>query len=377
VPTVGSWRATGPVILFHPIGVTCLTGEGAKRHNASMKTSVLPLTLAGIVALLGIGNLLQLNSNLQLREKVATLEGRGDAQSGGRAAGTGDVAAGPASGGSGVSEGDPRNSGGTKLARVRPEKQDEGGESFSSLAERYAKSVQDNPAIQKQMLAQFEAQLGDVLEGLYENFELEGEELSHFKGLIAEHWRVQSQVPMQLMSAMGDAEKVQAIKEDLQRSRVATDARIEEFLNDEGDYAYYETYRDQLPDRMEVNQYRDAMDSVGVPLTPDQETRLITAMAEERESSGLGDLNDPLQWDMEEFNEASVTMVMEQMGDFHSRVQVRAGGILEQEQVSALAESQNDIRQQQELGMRFGLQMMEAMQPKGSTEGAAEVGAGN
>lgn len=95
MPTVGSRHAIGTVTLSHPIGLTCLTGEGAERHNASMKTSVLPLTLAGIVALLAIGNLLQLNSNLQLRQKVATLEGRGDAEPGGRAAGTGGVAAGP------------------------------------------------------------------------------------------------------------------------------------------------------------------------------------------------------------------------------------------------------------------------------------------
>ena len=347
-------------------------------HDTSMKTSALPLALTGAVALLAIGNLIQYRANQQLRQEVAALGGGESSELGGGAAGKAEATAGAT--GSGVGSAGAGRSGaeGEKLAgmKIREKSSGEGeGETFSSLAERYAKSVQDNPAIQKQMLAQFEAQLGDVLEGLYDHFELEGEELSHFKGLIAEHWRVQSQVPMQLMSAMGDEEKVQSIKENLQESREATDARIAEFLNDDGDYAYYETYRDQLPDRMEVNQYRDAMDSGGVPLTADQEAQLVTAMSEERESSGLGDLNDPLQWDMEDFNEESIAMVMDQMSDFHSRVQVRAGGILEQEQVSALADSQNDIRQQQELGMRFGLQMMEAMHPKGSAEGAGGAGA--
>ncbi|MGI9240636.1 MAG: hypothetical protein ACR2RV_07535 [Verrucomicrobiales bacterium] len=343
-----------------------------------MKTSFLPLVLIVAVAVLAVGNLIQYRSNQQLRERVSALEGGGAAAPEGGAAGDLGSAAGATGSGAGSAGAGRSGADAEKLAgiKVREKRSGEGeGETFSSLAERYAKSVQDNPAIQKQMLAQFEAQLGDVLEGLYDHFELEGEELSHFKGLIAEHWRVQSQVPMQLMSAMGDAEKVQSIKENLEKSRDETDARIAEFLNDDGDYAYYETYRDQLPDRMEVNQYRDAMDSGGVPLTADQEAQLVTAMAEERESSGLGDLNDPLQWDMEDFNEESVAMVMDQMGDFHSRVQVRAGGILEQEQVSALADSQNDIRQQQELGMRFGLQMMEAMHPKGSAEGAGGEGA--
>ena len=214
------------------------------------------------------------------------------------------------------------------------------------------------------MLAQFEAQLGGVLEGLYDHFELEGDELKHFKGLVAEHWRVQSQVPMQLMSAMGDDEKVAKIKEDLKKSREETDGRIAEFLNDEDDFAYYETYREQIPDRMEVDQYRDAFEAGGQQFSADQEAELIAAMTEERKASGLGVVNDPMQWDMNDFNEETVGVVMGQMSDFHSRVQVRAGSILDQEQISVMSESQKDMRQQQELGMRFGLQMMEAMRPK-------------
>jgi hypothetical protein len=332
-----------------------------------MKPSLTPIALIGLSLILAIANLVQFNGNRRLRERLAVLEAEPVAASGSLAGAAADQrgAKARADGGGTVVAGGGDES---KLAGIKPRKQ-EGGESFSDLAERYAKSVQDNPAMQKQMLAQFEAQLGDVLEGLYEHFELEGEELTHFQGLIAEHWRVQSQVPMQLMSAMGDPEKVDAIKVELEKSRESTDARIQEFLNDDEDFAYFETYRDQLPDRMEVNQYQDAMDSGGIPISSEQEAQLIAAMAEERKASGLGDVNDPMQWDMEEFNEGSITEVMGMMGDFHSRVQVRAGGILDQGQVAALAESQNDIRQQQELGMRFGLQMMEAMRPGAKAEG--------
>ena len=158
---------------------------GSGMHDGSMKTSALPLVLTGAVALLAIGNLIQYRTNQQLRQEVAALGGSGPSDSGGGTTGKAETTAGSTGGGSGSGGAGRSDTEGEKLAgmKIREKSSGEGErETFSSLAERYAKSVQDNPAIQKQMLAQFEAQLGDVLEGLYDHFELEGEELSHFKG---------------------------------------------------------------------------------------------------------------------------------------------------------------------------------------------------
>ncbi|NIP93078.1 MAG: hypothetical protein GWO24_06320, partial [Akkermansiaceae bacterium] len=48
--------------------------------------------------------------------------------------------------------------------------------------------------MKKQMLAQMEAQLGPALAELFDHLELEGEELTHLKSLMAEPWMAQQQV---------------------------------------------------------------------------------------------------------------------------------------------------------------------------------------
>ncbi|NIP95479.1 MAG: hypothetical protein GWO24_19360, partial [Akkermansiaceae bacterium] len=76
--------------------------------------------------------------------------------------------------------------------------------------------------------------------------------------------------------------------------------------------------------------------------------------------SELGDISDPAGWDFDNFDEETVSEVMGKMSDFHQRVQVRAGTILDEQQIQVLSASQEQQRSVQSMGMRMGLEFMKS-----------------
>lgn len=238
-----------------------------------------------------------------------------------------------------------------------PENPSPPSEGFNKIASQWAKMM-ESPAMKKQMLAQMEGQIGPALADLYAHLGLEGEDLTHFKGILAEKWLAQQQIGMKMMSAVGDPEKNAAIKEELKKASESTEENVREFLNDEEDYAFFQAYQKQLPDRMELDQFSSALSTEGLTLSDEQKNQLLVAMGEERAASELGDVTDPQGWDFDNFNDGTIVDVMARMSDFHQRVQVRSGPILDDTQREVLATTQEQQRTMQEMGMKMGLEFM-------------------
>lgn len=329
-----------------------------------MNRPTLVIFISAVAALAAL-NVYQFVDRQALRDKLSRSEAEGAADStGGAPAVTG---AGRGAGSSASARRPSAKSGSTR--RVASSGGGEEGASgkeagLNDVAKQWAKML-DSPVVQKQMAAQMEAQLGPALAALYQQLGLEGEDLSHFKGLLAEQWMAQQQVGMKLMTAVGDPDKTAEIKTELKEAREEVEGRIREFLNDDQDFEVFQDYQKQLPDRIELEQYNASFEAEGVALTDDQQARLLEAMSEERVASELGDLNDPQGWDFANFNEDTITEVVATMADFHERVRVRAGGYLDNRQLEVLATSQEQSRDLQEMNMTMGLQFVKTALEQG------------
>lgn len=325
-----------------------------------MNGSTLGIVAAAVAVLLGL-NIYQFVDNQSLRDELADMKKEPGSKEAARGSGTGS---------------DPRlagtDPGSTSKSRPRKERRvpaltskskpdDPKGKNPGevNLADAFA-NMADNPAIKQQMKAQMEVMVMPAFKDLYGHLDLDETETAYFKKLIMDKFSSQQAIGMKMMGAAGDPEKAEAIKKELKEAGEASDAQIKDFLNNDEDYAYFESYQKQLPDRMELQQYSASFEESNAQLSPDQKNQLLDFMSEERTNSQLGDVNDPKNWDMENFNEDTITEVITKMEDFHGRVEGRADGVLNEQQLEVLATSQEQHRKMQQFNMTMGLQFFKA-----------------
>jgi hypothetical protein len=71
------------------------------------------------------------------------------------------------------------------------------------------------------------------------------------------------------------------------RDAPGSPAALRAFLPRATDYTAYQTYTRQLPDHRHVRELRAALDRIARPLTPGQETSLVTLFSRERKAAGF------------------------------------------------------------------------------------------
>lgn len=326
-----------------------------------MKGSTLGIVAAAVAILLGF-NIYQFVDNQSLREELAELKKGSDTKDSARGSGgSGARLSGAGKNPTPSSTSRPRTKRKIPTLAERPKPDGTKNKLDLNIADAFA-NMADNPAVKQQMKAQMEAMVMPAFVDLYDHLKLDENETKYFKKLITDKFASQQAIGMKMMGAVGDPEKADAIKAELKEAREASDAQIKDFLNNDEDYAYFESYQKQLPDRMELQQYSANFDEGEAPLSPDQKNQLLDFMGEERINSELGDVNDPKNWDMDNFNEDTITEVIGKMGDFHNRVQGRADSVLDEKQREILTTSQEQQRKMHQFNMTMGLQFMKAAQ---------------
>jgi hypothetical protein len=167
---------------------------------------------------------------------------------------------------------------------------------------------------------------------------------------------------MEMMGAIkGDEAKQKEATKAIAASREEYDKQIEATLGKER-YGKFQQYEKTIADRAVLSQLQQQFSARGITLEDGQRQDLLNIMVEERQAAPPNPM-DPSNRDvtaqMKALKSEEVTRgFMDQQKQINARVLDRARTILTPDQINALRDSQEQMMQLQEVGLKMSREMM-------------------
>lgn len=234
---------------------------------------------------------------------------------------------------------------------TKPTEAEEAGESDAGDFAKTVRKMWDNPAgksmMNQGMKMAVAMMYGDFIDN---NLGLSTEEADYFRGLLGKEMTDQQELGMKMMGASPE-EQTKLAQEIAKRSKESEEA-IKAFLNNEEDYEKFTAYKERLPERQQLDGLRSLMASQQVPLDAASEEKLVEAMHRARTQSATADFNGPKGF--EEIAKGNAVERFEQ--DWVRQQEVlrkEAGGILDEKQMKAFVEYQEQMKEFQLMGLKM------------------------
>jgi len=216
----------------------------------------------------------------------------------------------------------------------------------------------ENPAIREVMAAQQRAALDVQYQRLYDYLDLDDDELAHFQSLITEAQMVITEKGLQLASGTLSPKKRELLAKNIASTKRNLDAQVEEFLNDDTDFDYYNFYNETLGERMAANGLRSMLEGDGHAMDIQTEEALVKLMHEERQDIGFENhYYDQNRFDPSTLTQAKIDRFMEQYDQLQSNLTESAGTVLGSQHLEAFQAIQETSRSMQEMGLGMMFQM--------------------
>ena len=116
-----------------------------------------------------------------------------------------------------------------------------------------------SPMMQKIMASQTAAVMQTTYARLMEKLDLTPEERDHLLNLLIEKQTNLQNLGMQMMNPALSADERTAILGQLRDAWISGEAKVKEFINDEADFAYYQNYNQQEPERKEIGMFESSL----------------------------------------------------------------------------------------------------------------------
>ena len=222
------------------------------------------------------------------------------------------------------------------------------------------RKMAENPAAQAMFAHAHKASVLAMYGQLIDELDLSEEEKEYFVNLLAGDLADQQQLGMKLMGAQTDEER-DALFAEMKESSDERKKAVKDFLNDDEDHEKFESYHERLAEYQQIPGIKAAMSAAGADLGPGQERKLVDAMYEARLEANGGKKRD----DAEEFAKLQTPDAIEQFEQEWQRGQEilgqKLGGVLDETQMEALMQSQEQMKEFQLMGIK----MMQGMMGEG------------
>jgi hypothetical protein len=216
-----------------------------------------------------------------------------------------------------------------------------------------------NPGLQNLFASQATAVIKMTYGDLISRLNLSPEESDYFQKLLLDKQMVQQNLGMQMMNPTLTADERAALRQQIIQGMTDDDSKIQDFLNSSDDYAYYQTYSQQEPERMEVGMFESSLggDDTLDPATSDA---LATLMNSTRQSYPFtvdfynhSNFGNPAL-----LNTATVSQFLDEQSKFQDQVAQKAADLLTPAQLQAFKQNQGAIRQMTKMQMSNIVQMV-------------------
>lgn len=223
-----------------------------------------------------------------------------------------------------------------------------------SLA-RTARKMWDNPAGKSMMNQGAKMAVAMMYQDFIEGLDLSKEEQDYFKNLLGREVADQQELGMKMLGATPDQQK--ALAEEMKKRGEDAQAEIKKFLNDEEDFKSYTDYKSHLPERQHLDGIRATMSAKGAPLDAGTEAKLVDAMYRVRTESKAPDLSGPAAID--EMAKGNMVETYEKNWAVQQEaLRTETGKFLNDTQMAAFQEYQQQAKEMQLMGLKMAEQMM-------------------
>ena len=216
------------------------------------------------------------------------------------------------------------------------------------------------PAMRDMITAQqkqaVEMNFGDLIK----HFNLSPAERDQFVKLLTERQLNQMDIGLKIMGGNLTADDRAALGQQSKDANAATDAQIQQFLNDDADYAYYQTYVQQQPERMQLSTLNTQLTKAGIPLDPSQTDNLASVMYDARKNFKFTtDYSDPTALTSPNaLTEQSVQTYEQQKEQLDSQIVEQVTPLLTPDQLDIFKQNQTQMRQLTQMGFNMSRQML-------------------
>jgi hypothetical protein len=203
-----------------------------------------------------------------------------------------------------------------------------------------------SPMMQKIMASQTATFMQTAYGHLMNKLDLTPEERDHLLGLLVEKQTNVQNLGIQLMNPNLSAEARAEILEQLKGAWTAGESKIREFMNDEADYAYYQSYSQQEPERKEVGMFEASLPKEN-PLDPATADALANLQNASRKKFPFTvDFYDQQNFgNPAVLNAAAVTTFLEEQSRFQAQVAEEAARLLTPAHLELYKKNQSTVHQ--------------------------------
>jgi hypothetical protein len=189
---------------------------------------------------------------------------------------------------------------------------------------------------------------------------LNDEEKAHFKKLLLEREKTQTDMALKLLDPNLTPQERQKLTQDMQAVRKTYDSTLKAFLNDTGDYNTFKHWEDTQPERVQFDMMgRSRFASSNEPLSEQQEQQLIDLMADVRKSPvAPRDFADPATTDPTQMTPERINRYIKELETMHGTVEAKAANILSPGQVKILQGYLEQTRNMAATGMNMSRMML-------------------
>lgn len=218
----------------------------------------------------------------------------------------------------------------------------------------------DNPQMNEMMQASQKATLEIMYKDLLDSYDFTPEERTHLMDLLMARQMFRVETSMKMMGGASNPEETKLLGDEMKEYDDTIKAEIKTFLNNETDMGEFEFYEKTIAERMSLSGFKSNMAKAGKPIEPQTERSLLEIMAEQKAAYNFGsDLHDEENYDMGpgRFSTENIDQFETDLSELHDIIAGEADALLDTEQLAALVEALESMRNMQLSQLRMAATM--------------------
>ncbi len=234
------------------------------------------------------------------------------------------------------------------------------------IMEDLSQMMMENPQVNEMMQASQRASLEVMYKDLLDSFDFSPEERIHFMDLLMARQMFRVESSMKMMGGASNEEEKTLLASEMKEYDDQVKSAIDTFLNNDKDSAEFEFFEKTLGERMSLSGFKNSMQNAGKPIAPETERSLLQIMADQKSNFQFtSDLADETNFNMgpERFSSENIDKFQTDMEELHNIIAEEAQALLDPEQLAALVQSLEGMRQMQISQLRMAANMF-APKPK-------------
>lgn len=233
------------------------------------------------------------------------------------------------------------------------------GSPFGSPSE--MREVMKSPAMQQMIRGQHQSMVDMVYGEMFNYFDLNEDEQRALNKLLVDKQLAGLDLVMEFMDPNISAEERKALGDEIEAVYGEADQAVRDTFASEEDLAFYESYKESLPERWHLANLRSSLENTDIPLSGDQEQAMLDMMYAERASTDFEhDFSNQENLNLNELTPQAYEKFSAESQVLTSRIMDRANTILEPGQMDTFRSSHQQTQAMQQMGLRMMTQMMGA-----------------